>query len=148
MWHKLSFNSRTLWVSLVETQITYQWLCALLMHLQCISNGGTPVLNQAIGISVRLWNLKSLDSLRPSDAYMHQYNRSTLVHIMANRLFGAKPLSEPMLPYCQLDPKEHISVKFHLKSIQVNALENVICKMAAISSQPQCVNNGDTTALH
>ena len=26
--------------------------------------------------------------------------------------FGAKPLSEPMLPYCQLDPKEYISVKF------------------------------------
>ena len=34
---------------------------------------------------------------------------------MACRLFGAKPLSEPMLPYYQLDPKEHISVKFHLK---------------------------------
>ena len=26
---------------------------------------------------------------------------------MACYLFGAKPLSEPMLPYCQLDPKEH-----------------------------------------
>ena len=30
---------------------------------------------------------------------------------MACCLFGAKPLSEPMLPYCQLDPKKHISVK-------------------------------------
>ena len=29
--------------------------------------------------------------------------------------FGAKPLYEPMLTYCHLDPVEHISVKFHLK---------------------------------
>ena len=34
---------------------------------------------------------------------------------MAWRLLGAKPLSEPMLSYCQLDPKEHISVNFYLK---------------------------------
>ena len=46
---------------------------------------------------------------------MRQYNITSLVQIMACRLFGAKPLSEPMLPYCQLDPKEHISVKFCLK---------------------------------
>ena len=43
--------------------------------------------------------------------YMHQYNIPTLLQIAACRLFGAKPLSEPMLPYCQLDHKEHISVK-------------------------------------
>ena len=36
---------------------------------------------------------------------------TTLVQIMACRLIGAKPLSEPMLDYCQLDPCEHISVK-------------------------------------
>ena len=30
-------------------------------------------------------------------------------------LFSAKPLSEPMLSSCQLDPKEHISVKFYVK---------------------------------
>ena len=29
---------------------------------------------------------------------------SALVQIMACRLFGAKPLSKPMLGYCQLDP--------------------------------------------
>ena len=34
---------------------------------------------------------------------------------MPCRLFGAKPLSEPILPYCQWDPKEHISVKFYFK---------------------------------
>ena len=34
---------------------------------------------------------------------------------MACRLIGAKPLSEPMLDYCQLDPHEHISVKIWSK---------------------------------
>ena len=34
---------------------------------------------------------------------------------MACRQYGVKPLSEPVLPYCQLEPKEYISVKFYLK---------------------------------
>ena len=38
-------------------------------------------------------------------------NLSSLFQIMACRLIGAKPLSEPMLDYCQLDPCEHISMK-------------------------------------
>ena len=38
--------------------------------------------------------------LRPSDTYIHQYPRSSLVQIMAWRLSSAKPLSEPMLGYC------------------------------------------------
>ena len=36
---------------------------------------------------------------------MHQCQpRPSLVQITACRLFGDKPLSEPMLDYCQLDP--------------------------------------------
>ena len=38
---------------------------------------------------------------------------STLVRVMACRLPGAKPLCK--LTYCQLDYKEHISIKFYLK---------------------------------
>ena len=34
---------------------------------------------------------------------------------MACRLDGAKPLSEPMLEYCLLDPQEQTSVKFETK---------------------------------
>ena len=56
-----------------------------------------------------------LNLLKPSDAYMRQYSIPTLLQIMACRLFGAKPLSKPMLPYCQLDSKEHIAVKCYLK---------------------------------
>ena len=36
----------------------------------------------------------SINSLRPTDTYM-----PTLVQIMACRMIGAKPLSEPMLEY-------------------------------------------------
>ena len=42
--------------------------------------------------------------------YAHKTSPS-LVQIMACRLIGAKPLSEPMLDYCQLDPCEYISMK-------------------------------------
>ena len=44
------------------------------------------------------------NSLRPSDAYMRQLTRPSLVQIMACRLVGAKPLSEPMLEYCYFKP--------------------------------------------
>ena len=52
-----------------------------------------------------------LNSLRPSDAYMRQQNKPSLVLIMVCHLFSTKPLSEPMLTYCQLDPKEQYLVK-------------------------------------
>ena len=38
-----------------------------------------------------------------SPAYLRQWIGSALVQIMTCRLFGAKPLSKPMLGYCQLD---------------------------------------------
>ena len=40
----------------------------------------------------------------PSAVYMHWWTGSTLVQIMACRIVGAKPLSEPMLEFCSLDP--------------------------------------------
>ena len=57
-------------------------------------------------------SIGSLNSLRPSDAYMRQWNESSLVQVMACCLFGTKPLSEPMLAYSLLDAWEHISVIF------------------------------------
>ena len=53
-----------------------------------------------------LW--KRFNSLRPGDASInvHQWTGSAFVQVMACRLFGAKPLPEPMLTYCQLDPQE------------------------------------------
>ena len=62
---------------------------------------------------------------------------------MACRLAGTKPLSEPMLEYCQLDHWEQTSVKFKSQFNQFVgeiAFENVVCEVAAILSRPQCVN--------
>ena len=62
---------------------------------------------------------------------------------MARRLVGAKPLSELMLKYCKLDPKEQIQWNSNRNSnivIQENALESVVCEMASVSSRPQSVN--------
>ena len=56
-----------------------------------------------------------LNSLRPSNAYMRHQLRPLLARIMAWRLFVAKPLSEPMLYYCQFYHKEQTSVKLYRK---------------------------------
>ena len=56
---------------------------------------------------------------------------------MACRLFGAKPLSKPILGYCQLDHEEQTSVKFLSKyklSTHENASEYIVCGMATILS--------------
>ena len=71
--------------------------------------------------------------------------RLLLAQIMGCHLFSTKPLSEPMLDYCQLDHKEHVtSIKFYLKIkhlfIHKNTFENIACKMAPMLSWPQCVN--------
>ena len=50
---------------------------------------------------------QGINSSPPTAAYMRQRIESALVQIMAYRLFGATPLFNPMLGYCQLDPKEH-----------------------------------------
>ena len=42
---------------------------------------------------------QGVNSSPPSATYMRQWIRSVLIQIMACRLFGAKPLSEPMLGY-------------------------------------------------
>ena len=56
-----------------------------------------------------------INSYPPSAAHMRQWPRSTLVQVMACRLFSTKPLPEPMLAFCLLDPYEQTSVKFESK---------------------------------
>ena len=46
---------------------------------------------------------------------------------MAWRLFGAKPLPEPMLSYCQLDPWEQLQWNLNQnKKFFIHTLENVV----------------------
>ena len=59
---------------------------------------------------------------------------------MACRLAGAKPLSEPMLEYCEFDPWEQTSMKLQSKFIHFHSRKSkIVWKIAAILSRPQCV---------
>ena len=53
-----------------------------------------------------------VNSLRLSDTYMHQWPSHHWLKKMAWRLLGAKPLSEPMQTWSQLDHKEQNSMKY------------------------------------
>ena len=93
---------------------------------------------------------------------MRQWTGSSLVQLMACRLFGTKPLPEPVLFYCQLESWQQVSVKFESKFyhfhsrkciwkfqwnlnqhsiifIPENAFENVVCQMVAILSKGRWV---------
>ena len=71
-----------------------------------------PVWTCVVDSDTSLTMLFRFNSLMTSEAYMHQYNISTLAQIMAGRLFCANPSSETLLPYWQLNPKKYISVIF------------------------------------
>ena len=58
---------------------------------------------------------------------------------MACPLFDAKSLSEPMLPYCQLDPDEDNSVKFYLKFESFHFKE-LCLKMSSAKWRPFYLN--------
>ena len=86
-----------------------------------------------------------INSSPPSAAYMGWWIGLALVQIMACRLFGAKPLSKPILGHCQLDPMEQTSVKFFIKNtklfIHKNAYENMVYQMVTILSRRRWVNS-------
>ena len=54
-------------------------------------------------MSATLYKSQTINSSFPSVAYMRQWTGSPLAQVLACRLFGDKPLPEPMLAYCQLD---------------------------------------------
>ena len=56
----------------------------------------------------------------PSDAYMRQYSRPSLVQIMASRLFGTKHL---MVAYLSLDLWDKIEAELELKYKNSHATE-------------------------
>ena len=89
------------------------------------------------------WNGNWWVNSLPSAACMCRWTGSTLVQIMVCRLVGAKPLSEPMLGYCWLDPEEETSVRFQSKCvplIKIIAIEDVVRLTAAILSRGRWVN--------
>ena len=66
-----------------------------------------------------------------------QVNNTALIQIMAFRLAGAKPLSEPMLDYCYLDHWDQTSVK--ILSEIYTIFKKMHLKMSA-KWQPFCLN--------
>ena len=80
-----------------------------------------------------------------SGAYMRQWTWSPLVKIMACHLFGAKPLPEPMLSYCQLyswETEIWIEIlSFSFKKIHLKMLSaNIAVIIAVIFVQGKWVN--------
>ena len=82
--------------------------------------------------------LSLLNWLRPSDPYVHQPTRPSLVQIMACHLAGPKTLSKPMVLYCQLDPKGHNSVKFYFKF--KFPLKEMHLKILSAKWRPSCLS--------
>ena len=79
----------------------------------------------------------TLNSLRPSDAYMRQYNIPTLLQIMACRLSGTKPLSEPVLPYCHLTLRNIF--QWNLFKIRRFSFKEMHLKMLSAKWRPFCL---------
>ena len=97
-------------------------------------NGLSPVRRQAITwtntglLSIgpmrtnfsEIWNLNSIIFIQENafEEWLQfcsgsdEINYAIIIPILAGRLFGIKPLSEPMPPYCQLNHQGQISVTF------------------------------------
>ena len=82
------------------------------------------------------------NSLRPNDAYMHQYSN----HQWFRQRLGAWSAPSHYLNQCWniVNPNLKNKLQWNLKRnsyifIQENAFENLVCEMAAILSRPQCI---------
>ena len=97
--HDMSFHSFYIIDHLLT--IILEWRQQVLCVVECIlSRQGNLHVSDQKWAQDRSPNMHSINSLRPSDAYMRQKPDPSVVQIMACRLFGAKPLSEPMTEYC------------------------------------------------
>ena len=91
------------------------WTNFLTIKIKILSFYKNALKNLVCHLSTILFRPQYVNSSPPSAAYMHQWTESTWVQVMACRLFSAKPLPEPILPYCQLDPWKQTPVKFESK---------------------------------
>ena len=85
--------------------VTVGWWVPPVPTLIYISTDQSPLYQALVKSAfVHLWSEHVfINSLKPSDAYIRHQPWPSLVQIMDCRLFGARPFSEPMLYYCQLD---------------------------------------------
>ena len=91
---KCAFGNKYVW-SLIQDTISF-------IQENKSENGKiTTILSQSI----------CFNSLKPNDEFVRQWNRPSLVKIKACRMLCAKPLPEPMLVYCKVEPQEQTSMK-------------------------------------
>ena len=130
------------WMSLDLTNIT------LVQVMAWCHQAASHYLNQcwpryvsSHGINRPQW----VNSSPPSAEFMSHWIWSALVQIMACCLECAKPLSEPMLTYCQSGNIFQWNFIWNWNIfIQENASEHVICEMAAILSRGDELTNRQT----
>ena len=82
--------------------------------------------------------LNWINSSSPSTAHMRQWIGSTLVKIIDYHLFGAKPLSKPMVAIVNWTLRNKFQrsfIQITTVFIQENASEYIVCEMAAILSR-------------
>ena len=87
---------------------------------------------------IKTFILEAVNSSPPSAAYMRQWTGSALVQVMACRLFGAKPLPEPMLFFVKWTPGNKfqwnlnqnsvIFIQENAFSLKENAFEIFVCQ--------------------
>ena len=95
-------------------------------------------------LSIKLQNKHDwLNSSPPSAAYMHRWTGSALVQIMACRLDGAKPLSEPMLSNCQGTYFNEI-----LLEIKIFSFMKVCLNMSSAKWLPFCPGGDELTSSY
>ena len=78
----------------------------------------------------------------PCDTHTCRWPGSSLDQIMACHLFGAKPLSKPMLGSCQFDPNIHPfnEILFEIQKLSFNKMHlKIVLKMLIILSRPPWV---------
>ena len=81
-------------------QQPWHYLCWMIWLLSSARNGFNVLHHLNVKECWTRFIFTFLNSSPPSAAYMRQWIGSALVEVMACRLFGAKPLPQPMLTYC------------------------------------------------
>ena len=121
---------------------------ALVLIMAWCRLGGKPLSESAMVSLSDSYKYASqgLISSPPSAAYMCQWIRSALVYIMGCRLFNAKPLSKPMLGYCQLDPLEKNFSEIFIK-MQNFSFTKMHLKISSAKWRPFCPG-GDELMNH
>ena len=104
-----------------------------------------------IRIALLIWSVKQI-GVKPSGCLFY---RDRMTYIFVNKArkslvqIHTKPLSEPVLAYCLLNSKGHISMKYRFQvSIQENVFEKVVIEMSAISAPLLWVKLSPLSAIY